>query len=71
MEEYSELDTLSFEDALNDLESVVAKLESGKLSLDESISLYHRGQQLSHYCNLLLDRAESQIESDTSVLNDK
>ena len=48
MEEFSELETLSFEDALNELESVVAKLESGKLSLEESISLYHRGQQLSH-----------------------
>ncbi|MDP6793153.1 MAG: exodeoxyribonuclease VII small subunit [Anaerolineales bacterium] len=58
-------ESLSFEDALNELESVVAQLEAGQLSLQESLTLYQRGQQLSQRCNALLDAAQSQIESET------
>lgn len=71
MGKHSELETLSFEDALNELDDVVAKLEAGKLSLEESLNLHQRGQQLAQYCNVLLDRAQSQIESETSALNEK
>jgi exodeoxyribonuclease VII small subunit len=58
-------ESLSFEDALNELESVVAQLEAGQLSLQVSLTLYQRGQQLSQRCNALLDAAQSQIESET------
>ena len=61
----------SFEDAINELESVVAQLEDGQLSLQESLKLYERGQQLSQRCNALLDAAQSQIESETPPHSDE
>ena len=69
MEKKPESESLSFEDALNELESVVAQLEDGQLSLQESLNLYQRGQQLSQRCNALLDAAQSQIESETPPQN--
>ena len=64
-------ESLSFEDALNELESVVSQLEAGQLSLQESLTLYQLGQQLSHRCNELLDAAQAQIESETLPQKDK
>ena len=66
-----ESESLSFEDALYELESVVAQLEAGQLSLQESLTLYQRGQQLSQRCNALLDVAQTQIESEMSPKNDE
>lgn len=51
----------SFESALQELEEIVKKLESGNLPLDESIKLYERGVSLSHYCNKKLEEAENKI----------
>lgn len=67
----SEPEALSFEDALRELESVVAQLEAGQLSLEESLTLYQRGQQLSQRCNVLLDAARAQIESETPPQKDE
>ena len=52
------LEDLSFEDAFKELEDVVAKLESGNLSLDDSIALFERGMQLAQHCGEMLDKAE-------------
>ena len=71
MEKKPESESLSFEDALNELESVEAQLEAGQLSLQESLTLYQRGQQLSQRCNALLDVAQTQIESEMSPKNDE
>lgn len=51
----------SFEAALNELEGIVRKLDSGELSLEESIKLFERGVELSDYCNKKLEEAESKI----------
>ena len=64
-------ESLTFEAALNELESVVAQLEGGQLSLQESLTLYQRGQQLSQRCNALLDLAQTQIGSEISSKNDE
>ena len=64
-------ESLTFEAALNELESVVAQLEGGQLSLQESLTLYQRGQQLSQRCNTLLDLAQTQLESEISPKNDE
>ncbi len=56
------MDDLSFEDALLELEQTVAQLESGDLTLDASLALFERGQQLATHCGLLLDRAQLRIE---------
>ena len=63
-------ESLSFEQALNELESVVEQLEAGQLSLQDSLTSYQRGQQLSQRCNALLDAAETQIESETPPENE-
>ena len=51
----------SFEEAINELEEIVDKLEKGELSLDESIELFQRGMELSKYCSGKLDDVEKKI----------
>ncbi len=53
---------MNFEDALRALEEVVRKLESGEAPLDDSISLYERGEQLRKHCQTRLDAAQARIE---------
>jgi exodeoxyribonuclease VII small subunit len=53
---------MSFEEAYDALQTVITKLESGDLPLDESVTLYERGQKLSARCQHLLDNAESRIQ---------
>ena len=52
----------SFESLFSELESVVAKLEAGDLSLDESLALFQRGMELSKKCTELLEKAELRIK---------
>lgn len=54
---------LSFEDALKELERIVARLESGEATLDESIRLYERGDHLRQRCAERLDAAQARIEA--------
>ncbi len=53
---------MNFEDALRALEDVVGKLESGEVPLDESITLYERGENLRKLCQARLDAASARIE---------
>ncbi len=53
---------LSFEKAFAELESIVARLESGELSLDESLALFERGQALAAQCNGLLEAADLKVK---------
>lgn len=53
---------MSFEDALRALEEVVRKLESGEVPLDDSITLYERGEALRRHCQARLDAAQARIE---------
>jgi len=57
-----DITALSFEDALRALEDVVRKLESGEVPLDDSISLYERGELLRKHCQARLDAAQQRIE---------
>jgi exodeoxyribonuclease VII small subunit len=59
------LDTLSFEDALRELEAIVARLETGDAALDESITLYTRGEALRAQCEARLKDAQARIEKIT------
>lgn len=52
---------LSFEQALEELDSLVRKMESGELGLDDSISAYRRGAELARYCQGRLGEAEQEI----------
>jgi len=55
--------SLSFEEALKELENVVRRLESGDAPLDESIDLYARGDALRAHCQARLDAAQARIEA--------
>jgi exodeoxyribonuclease VII small subunit len=50
-----------FESAMNRLEEIVSSLESGELSLEESITLYTEGVKIAGVCNKKLADAEGQI----------
>lgn len=66
----SPIEELSYEQALNELESVIAALEAGEGSLETSVKLFERGQALAKYCSKLLDQAElivRQISGDELV----
>ena len=56
---------MSFETALAELEDIVEKLESGKVDLEASISIYERGEALKKHCEKLLKDAEARIEKIT------
>ena len=53
---------LSFEAALHELETIVARLERGDVDLEDSISLYERGQRLKTHCDGKLKAAEGRLE---------
>ena len=53
---------LTYEEAFTELEAIVAALESEQRSLDESMSLYERGQGLVKRCAELLDKAELKVK---------
>jgi exodeoxyribonuclease VII small subunit len=56
------VDTLSFEQALAELERIVSDLERGDVPLDRSIEIYERGEALKKHCEKLLKAAEDRIE---------
>ena len=56
-------DDLNLEEALEDLEEIVGRLEDGKLTLDESLALFERGIRLVRLCSARLESAEQRIES--------
>ena len=51
----------TFEDSLKELETIALELESGKLSLDESIAKFEKGMKLAKECTEMLDNAERKI----------
>lgn len=51
----------TFEEGINELEKIVADLENGDMTLDESIKKFEEGMKMSKYCNQLLDEAEKRI----------
>ena len=55
-------ETLTFEQAMARLEEIVRLLESGELSLDETVRLYEEGQRLRQFCEQKLNDAEKRIK---------
>jgi exodeoxyribonuclease VII small subunit len=62
---------MPFEQALAELEAIVDQLEKGAVSLDESITLYERGELLKKRCDELLKNAEMRIEKITLAADGK
>jgi exodeoxyribonuclease VII small subunit len=60
--EVQDVSAYTFEKAVAELESIVARLERGDVALDESIAIYERGEALKKHCEKLLNAAENRIE---------
>jgi exodeoxyribonuclease VII small subunit len=56
---------LSFERAIEELESIVKRLEDGKVPLEESVAIYERGETLKRRCEELLRQAEARVQKIT------
>jgi len=56
------VDQMSYEQALSQLEDIVAALESGEHSLDLSLRLFERGQLLAQLCAKMLDQADLRVQ---------
>jgi exodeoxyribonuclease VII small subunit len=61
----ADITAMSFENALGELERIVAQLEGGKAPLQDSIAIYERGEALKSHCEALLKAAEARIEKIT------
>ena len=59
----NELEKLTFEEAMKELEKLVDSLDEGDISLDEAISAYDRGSQLKDYCQKKLYEAKMKVET--------
>lgn len=57
---------LSFERAIEELESIVKRLEEGKVPLEESVAIYERGEALKRRCDELLRQAEARVDKITT-----
>lgn len=57
------VETLNYEQAFAELETIVQQLEEDSPSLQETLSLFERGQELATYCNQLLEQAELKVET--------
>jgi exodeoxyribonuclease VII small subunit len=57
---------LSFERAIEELESIVTRLEGGKVPLEESVAIYERGEALKRRCEELLRQAEARVDKITT-----
>ena len=58
----ADLTAISFEDALRELENIVASLERGDVSLDDAISAFERGTALKAHCQARLEEARMKVE---------
>jgi exodeoxyribonuclease VII small subunit len=62
MSDAATVETLSFEEAMAELEGIVDKLEHGNVPLEQSIAFYERGEALKARCDALLKNAEMRVE---------
>jgi exodeoxyribonuclease VII small subunit len=59
--EVGDIESLSYEQALAELDQIIERLERGAVALDEAIAAYERGARLAQHCGSLLDRTEQKI----------
>jgi len=62
MSEPADIAAMTFEQALSELEQIVARLESGQAPLEDSIQMYKRGSALKAHCESRLNAARLQVE---------
>jgi exodeoxyribonuclease VII small subunit len=62
---HADVSRLAFERAIEELETIVKRLEEGKVPLEESLAIYERGEALKRRCEELLRLAEARVEKIT------
>ena len=63
---HADVKRLSFERAIEELETIVRRLEEGKVPLEESVAIYERGEALKRRCEELLRQAEARVDKITT-----
>ena len=63
---HADVKKLSFEKAIEELETIVQRLEAGKVPLEESVAIYERGESLKKRCEELLRQAEARVDKITT-----
>jgi exodeoxyribonuclease VII small subunit len=58
--------SLGFEEAFQELEAIVSRLEAGELTIEGALALFERGQQLAAHCSKILETAGLKVEQLTS-----
>jgi exodeoxyribonuclease VII small subunit len=61
----TDVKTMPFETAIAELEQIVRELEGGKVPLEQSVTMYERGEALKRRCEELLKQAEARVEKIT------
>jgi exodeoxyribonuclease VII small subunit len=64
-------ESLTFEEAFDELEGLVTELESGELKLEEALSVFERGQALAAHCSDLLEQAQLRLTALTPGEDDE
>jgi len=62
----ADVTTMTFERAIEELESIVKRLEDGRVPLEESVAIYERGETLKRRCEELLRQAEARVDKITT-----
>ena len=62
VDKYPDIEKMSFEKAMEELETIVSDLENGSIELEESIEKYQRGIQLKKHCDQKLKEANMKID---------
>ena len=62
----ADIKKLTFERAIEELETIVKRLEEGKVPLEESVAIYERGEVLKRRCEELLRQAEARVDKITT-----
>jgi exodeoxyribonuclease VII small subunit len=62
---HADVKKMPFERAIEELETIINKLEAGKVPLEESVEIYERGEALKRRCEELLKAAEARVEKIT------
>lgn len=64
------VDSLPYEDARDELVAIVARLEAGSATLEDSLTLWERGEALAARCQTLLDGALARVEGASDGASD-
>lgn len=68
---HADVNKMAFEQAIEELETIIKRLEEGKVPLEESVKIYERGEALKRRCEELLKAAEARVEKITTDASGK